>query len=82
MSHTHERIPALSAKLSGHSDFADGRDAAKTMLENYEVMELVEGTNLRPEDEDTDASDSLKAAIKKEQVQRDQKNRWAKAFLV
>lgn len=74
MSHTQERIPTLSAKFTGQSDFAGYCNAAEAMLEYYEAMDIVDGTKTKPKDEPEPVSGSLKEAQEKEQTEWDEMN--------
>lgn len=75
MSHIHERIPALSAKLTAQSDFANWCSAAETMLKYDKAMDIVNSSTPRGEEEPTNASGTLKEARAEEQAKCDQTKR-------
>ncbi|KAL0630553.1 hypothetical protein Q9L58_010599, partial [Maublancomyces gigas] len=78
MSSTHERIPSLTVKLASKADYADWLDAAEAMLDYYEILEVVQGTEKRPVDNLVSGTNTATAA----QQAWDKKNKWARAFLI
>lgn len=79
---TQECIPTLSFKLEEQSEYINRRDAAKAILDDYEMFEVADRGVIRPEDApDSSCSSTITQALN-ELNAWDTKDKWARAFLV
>lgn len=75
---TDPSIQTLTVKLSSKADYADWLDAAESVLDYIEILQVVKETQTPP----ADAMVSLANNIPSAQKTWDKRNKWARTFLI